>query len=516
LQVLKDADASAVEIDQIGGEDSKLLSCNVGAIEEAFLGLFSDTNKLYIREGYGALLTLMKELWKNRRARRVTLLGNAGTGKSWYQVYVLRELLRDRDGFKYVIRQVAKIWYLIDLEECKGYQWVEGTFSMKTIFDQMKDTLYLYEPGEEKSMSPMALLALPSLATLSPFAIRIAEYKKAMYSELYFWPWSFSAMHAVVQDSGLKLSPEELLKRYSYFGGIARHVLAESDKRAMDELVMRLANVSLEVLQSKAINIDRVQQGGNVSGYILCYNNQHEDSRFTERALEYTSVFVESKVEQILDAIPLKEKAQTVLKRLNNEAVDLSGKSLEAVGTEFLSRGSHGTKYKWESKRVGTSGAWSAFTTTKRKVVRLWDIRELLSRQGQIIVSTSTNFPLGDIVFSRNTATDPIDVIQFTWQLKHPFTIRALYDLRVKRLEVSHEVSVRVYMISPHIEDTYVSMNEINFLKGSLVKPFEYSKTSGVTPPADLQNMWNNTEVHVIRPKTAWGTLLVDFVTSGS
>jgi hypothetical protein len=97
--------------------------------------------------------------------------------------------------------------------------------------------------------------------------------------------------------------------------------------------------VPLEVLQSKAINIDRVQQGGNVSGYILCYNNQHEESRFTERALEYTSVFVESKVQQILDAIPLKEKAQTVLKRLNNEAVDLSGKSLEAVGTHFLSRG---------------------------------------------------------------------------------------------------------------------------------------------------------------------------------
>jgi hypothetical protein len=326
----------------------------------------------------------------------------------------LRELLRDRDGFKYVIRQVGKIWYLIDLEECKGYEWVEGTFSLKTIFDQMKDTLYLYEPGEEKAQSPMALNELPSLATLSPFAIRIAE------------------------------------------------------------------------------------------------------SRLTERALEYTSVYVESKVEQILDAIPLKEKAQTVLKRLNNEAVDLSGKSLEAVGTQFLSRGSNGTKYKWESKRVGTPGAWSDFITTKRKVVRLWDITELLSREGQILVSTSTNFPLGDIVFSRNNATDPIDVIQFTWQLKHPFTIRALYDLRVKRLEASHEFSVRGYMISPLIEDTYASMIEIDFLKGSLVKPFEYSKTRGVTPPADLENMWNNTEVHVIRPKTAWRTLLVDFINSGS
>ena len=141
LQALKNADASAVEFHQNGGEASYLLSYNVGAIEEGFLGLFDGTEKFYIREGYDALLTQMKDLWKNRRARRVTLLRNAGTGKRWYEVYVLRELLRIRDEFKYVIRQVGKIWYLIDLKDCKGYQWGEGTFSMKTIFDQMKDTL---------------------------------------------------------------------------------------------------------------------------------------------------------------------------------------------------------------------------------------------------------------------------------------------------------------------------------------------------------------------------------------
>lgn len=78
-----------------------------------------------------------------------------------------------------------------------------------------------------------------------------------------------------------------------------------------------------------------------MSGNILCYNNQHKEFRFTERVVEYTNVFVESKVEQILDAIPLEEKAQTVLKRLDNEALDLSGKSLEAIGTELYSVGAY-------------------------------------------------------------------------------------------------------------------------------------------------------------------------------
>lgn len=124
------------------------------------------------------------------------------------------------------------------------------------------------------------------------------------------------------------------------------------------------------------------------------------------------------------------------------------------------------------------------------------------------------NFPLSDIIFSRPTATNPVDVVQFTWQVSRPFTIRALYDLRVNRLQVSHEVCIKVCIMSPGIEADYARLQENDFLKGSLDKPFEWSKTTAVVEPQDLLTMWNSTQVHVIRPKTSWRTLLRNYMSN--
>ena len=86
-------------------------------------------------------------------------------------MYVLRELLRDRESyaFQFIIRQVGTTLYVIDLEDCKGYIWAPGRFLTAKIVDRLQKTLYLYEPGGEYQQSPMHMLALPSLATLSPY-----------------------------------------------------------------------------------------------------------------------------------------------------------------------------------------------------------------------------------------------------------------------------------------------------------------------------------------------------------
>ena len=293
------------------------------------------------------------------------------------------------------------------------------------------------------------------------------------------------------------------------FGGVVRHVLAMDVTKPSAELTERLANVSLRVLQSKALNIDCKDTGNNV-GYILCcYNRQEDESRFTTKVLEFTSQEVESKVQQILDDLPLKDKATTVLARLNDQIVDLSGKNLEAVGTDLLSKGK---QYKWLSKEVGGQGDWSTFDTTKRDVVRLWTVYEMIQRQNKILVSTNRTFPIGDIIFTPTALTGPIDVVQFTWQPSHPFTIRALYDLRVNRLQVGHGVCVKVYIISPDQESDYASMNKIKFLKGSLGEPFKWSPNTAVVQPDVLLTMWNSTQVHVIRPVEDWKSLLGEYI----
>merc|ERR1719343_1739927 len=180
----------------------------------------------------------------------------------------------------------------------------------------------------------------------------------------------------------------------------------------------------------------------------------------------------------------------------------------------MLSKGSHGTVYKWQSKVVGGQGVWSNFRTTKKTVVRLFSLSELLQKQDQILVSTNTNFPLGDIIFTPKNLAGPIDVVQFTWQPSHPFTIRAMYDLRVNRLKVGHNVCVKLYIISPGKEDGYAGMSKIDFLKGSLSETFKWSPTTAALQPDVLQAMWNCTQVHVIRPLQDWKILLENYITT--
>ena len=511
LQELKNAEAHPIDFGQTTGEGSQLFGCNVDRTSE-FLGLQSVLKKFYIRDGYDALFNKILTCWQDEMESKVTLIGNAGTGKSWFQVYVLRELLRNRNGYKYIIRQVGTSVYIIDLEETIGYVWYFTEYA-SIILNQVKHAVYLYEPAQEKEQPPMGL-DLPSLATLSPYNKRIAEYKKSYnHITLYFWPWTLSAMAAVANDSQLELKYEDLLVRYEKFGGIIRHVLKRNITGPSNELSEKLQNVSASVLQKVVLNIDRDESSGNVSGYILCYNNKHEDEdRFTRKVLEFTSPYVESKVQQIIDALPLKEKAKTVLDRLNKEVVDLSGKNLEAVGTELLSKGSHGTGYSWRSKEVGGQNNWSAFNLTRRNVVRLWNVFEYLHRPNEILVSTISNFPLGDIVFTPNDRAGPIDVVQFTWQPSHPFTIRALYDLRKRRLKVDHSVVVKLYIISPGMEDKYAGMSKTVFLKGSLEEPFQWSANTEPLQPGHLQEMWNNTQVHVIRPDQDWKIMLENYI----
>jgi len=513
LITLKSAVAQPIDVDQ-AGEGSKLFGCSVVPANDAvrsvkgFLGLSSVLNKFYIRDGYDALFDKIKECWKNPNKQRVTLIGNAGTGKSWFQVYVVRRLLLDPDGLKYIIRQVGKVIYIIDLMQSEGYIWQFKEIFPTVILDKVENAVYLYEPGEEKDQPPLGLQRMPSFATLSPHRIRIAEYRKTDYTELYFWPWSFSAMAAVANDSGQNLN--DLSERYRKFGGIVRHVLAEDVNMPNNELEERLSTIDEDILWHKALNIDRQESGRNVSGYILCYNNENEgNDRFTKKVLEFTSSLVESKVEAILNVKPTRDKAQIVLKRLNDEAVDLSGKNLEAVVTELLSQG---TSYNWESGKLGDEN-WSTFKATVRKVERSSKVSDVLQKPGHILVPIDTNFPLCDIVFTPSSLRDPIDVVQFTWQPSHPFTIRALYDLRVNRLDVEHDRCVKVYIVSPGKEEAYIKKKKIKFLKGSLDSVFKWSKNTGSVQPDVIKTMWENTQVHVIRPVEDWKTVLGNYIT---
>jgi hypothetical protein len=216
---------------------------------------------------------------------------------------------------------------------------------MGHILQHMEKALYFFEPGGDASLAPLEVY-IPSLSTLSPSEDRIKEYQKRFCSFAYFWPWSYWEMWSVICDSNIGIDMDEFDKRHIKFGGILRHVLNENPKADV-LLVGRVREVSVDVLTSIALNVDQLHRGNNVSGFLVCYDNRLvEQNRFSTKNLEDTSLLVEEAVASRLHIKPLREKMQVVLDRLNGEKLDISGKVLESVAMELLSKG---RDYAWVS-----------------------------------------------------------------------------------------------------------------------------------------------------------------------
>ena len=514
LEALKNSTPMPV-VATMGGEGTPLIACHIGHFEGGvFLNVFGRLTFLYIRNGYDELYEDIQALWKTDGANKVVLVGNAGTGKSWYQLYILMRLLKhstdyqyDADDYDFVFRQVGHQHYLIDIKDCVVYRVNSLDVGLLKFLAR---SLYFFEPGGETELAP-TMVGLPSLATLSPYENRISEYLKFGTVLLYFWPWSFTEMCAMVEHSGLDLdiTPDDLYDRYLLYGGIVHHIVAPRvmQKRIKKDLVARLQNLDLSKLQKKGANVDRDATGNNVSGFILCYDGKRvalerksQEGKgifFDDRVLRYTSAFVEQRVEEVLDRKPMEEKMMVVLDRLNDRIIDLSSKNLEAVATEFLSK----AIVKWQIKRAGVGG-WSDFTTKKRTVTKDYSIVGQLTKADLLLVPTNTSFPVADMVFS-NWGNDPALVFQCTWQPSHPFTVRALYELRVKHLRVPASKAVYIIMVAPDQEEKYATKPEADYLSNSVDEALQYtrSETVGVSV---LQEMWSHTEVHVLRPKQSW------------
>lgn len=578
LRRLAESVAEPLPSAQRGGEGTSLSACNIQHKKgKLFLGVYGAFECLYIREGYDALYDALRVQWRTETAYSVILLGNAGTGKSWYQMYALRRLLRggteykDDDEYDFVFREVANEMHLIDIKEQDVYN---ATKCDKNVMQYLGRCLHFYEPGLDKEKAPTAIY-LPGLATLSPYKKRIAEYKKGPTVTFYFWPWYFTELMALCGHTGVlgKRQDEDrknkkrktatavpppqhqqyedmdldtlkdgeppkaaaqqqqkdaqmvgadffdaLVQRYEKFGGILRHIVANPQqlKDAKRDLEARLSRLNLSVLQAKAANIDRDDSGENVSGFILCYDGKQvaidamaamdedeQEDGFGTRVLRYTSMYVESKVEAILDTKSLQEKMEAVRNRLNGSIEDLSGKNLEAVATEFLRTKEVG----WTVKKAGagSSANWAPFEIDiKRDIAREYDIDGIKTQQGKVLVPTNTSFPVADMLFSdQNWGRNPVCTFQCTWVETHPFTVRALYQLREKKLQVLHDVRVLIYFIVPNKEEDYAKRQDVDFLKGSVHQPLEYKRNEIVAPQV-LQQMWSNTEVHILRPKEGW------------
>ena len=70
---------------------------------------------------------------------------------------------------------------------------------------------------------------------------------------------------------------------------------------------------------------------------------------------------------------------------------------------------------------------------------------------------------------------------------------------------------VHILFIVPKQEYSYVGMAEEDFLNGTVDQALLYSKKETV-PAKVLQEMWSNTEVHILRPGKDWLKMIGDWI----
>jgi hypothetical protein len=289
---------------------------------EAFLQCLEFPKKqskvIYFRHFYEKLYQVLLKHWSSPECA-LLLIGNAGTGKSWFQAYALRQLVQD-STYKFVVRQVDDTYFLHDLTTHNVYKikYNDAT-ALEYVVNGMIGTVYFFEPGPVKEIKkrPPHYFTIPSLSTLSPNQDRIADYvKHNTVQELFFPVWSQIEYWAIGLNEGIV--EEEIDDRYYKFGGIVRH-LFRNKSMAQRELDRHLGGEELDsILKSEVTNIDTDPGKGNVSGYLVCYTDIpcSGDRAFESRELMLTSSYVRDAIRENMELVPIDEKARKVLEVL--------------------------------------------------------------------------------------------------------------------------------------------------------------------------------------------------------
>lgn len=376
------------------------------------------------------------------------------------------------------------------------------------LFDH-KRVLYFFEPVSDRSILPEPV-QLSSLTTLSPFEERIHEYRKNRFTKLLFPVWCLEHLLFVANaDPNILLDMEEVHKGFARLGGIIRHVFAYRTNDYEDEQTRTINNADLTILHATTTGIDSDPKapGNNFSGYLLSYCNidTRGPNRFMSADLDFTSDYVRGQIRERMQDYSIQERIQVVVDHLNGRRTDRGGLHLQETVSYLLSQGS---SVAWKFKHVPDHNTvrnerWFSLVTQKRALVKSYTISEELEAPAKLLVSTNPNFPLADIVFSHPHPATMIQLFQVTWATSHPFSVRALYTLRENYLRIQDTVRIQIFFVVPGKEESYAAYSKQSFLKESVGKDFRYNDHITIKS-VRLQQMWQNTEICVLKPVVPW------------
>jgi hypothetical protein len=471
-------------------------------------------SRLYVeRPCYPRLFDSLMDCWSDKTAK-IVVTGNAGIGKSWFQVYFLQRLLKmtpnERSRLaRFILRQYEKTFSLLDLETCEAWEMFPAgnhdlSGAVQDFMSAFNEVLYLFEPGQDQTLKPLNQARTPSLSTLAPNPNRLKGYRKEARPLFFYMPnWEFADLDFVssLED---KDGSFDLNKQYYTFGGIIRRTLdynKQSQQEEKDTLDKRIAAVDIKVIRSMHLGLDDssdAQMENNISGYICAYDDIQEsgDDAFSKHGLTMTSQYARVKVRQKLSLDNPMRHGQQLLDCLDEKAQDISGMDLETTAVYLLSIGPG--QVKWEYSPVGQTAPVNPV--------------ELGHRMMQIH-RKDDNFDIKKVNYPTNPVFGLVDFFiklkgvfwgfQTTWQSQHPFKLRTLWSLRAKiGANETTEVNILYVVATGERMNSYTKRPKMKFLENSesLSKAI-MENNEEVLSAEKVRIMWENTHIYVSYPK---------------
>ena len=173
-------------------------------------------------------------------AQKLSLDGNPGVSKSWFQLYMLyRFVNRPPTPVVLIVRQEGenKVTFF-DLQQSRAF--VTNNMRCLHILDYLKteEVVYMMEP--DSSIREPYTSDIKMLISASPDKRCFKEFVKRGASMLYMPVWKLEELQTIGADVYARTAPEErnvlltqeeIKERYEHFGGIIRYVISTDNER---------------------------------------------------------------------------------------------------------------------------------------------------------------------------------------------------------------------------------------------------------------------------------------------
>ena len=416
---------------------------------------------IYVRAAYDGIL----EILRKKPQQNFLIVGNPGTGKSLFAVYVLYCALQDSKPVVFHVAVENKI-YLFQAD--KKARWAKETCMAEEL--QQEGMLHLYDAAT-RHRPAVSYGQARLIAFSSPSRENISDFVKRGLNSLCMPTWSKEELlHASKLDQYKRYIDEPTVESlFDMFGGIARYVLEvnEQQRRANCEtLDAKISLCSMQVLRaSKGAVVD-------TDSHMIIHRNVR-GMKYNEYELEFASPYVGKKVVDSLQCKAFEDmKAFVKCETLGSATSSLRGWLLEPIVHTYLPKGK---PYMVRKLSDGSQTVKSFPKCTEIVFDSKVDDLELPSTSSVYLRPESKTFESADAL------CPPDCIFQITVSARHSIKANGLKKI-LKKFE-EHEdwkssTRINYYFVVP--EDVYKSfIHEQEYVtkSGSAVadtKPFDH------------------------------------------